>query len=92
MSKSETMKTRIARLPISMVKISAAGTWWSTKRVRKPSAAAVAVEVAAATAAAVAEGAVGTVADAAEADAAEIAATAAIAATAGNFKTLSLCF
>ena len=41
------MKTPIARSPLSMGRISAAGTWWSTKRVRRLSAAVAAVAAAA---------------------------------------------
>jgi hypothetical protein len=80
------MKKRIARSPTSTVRISVAGTWWSTKRVRKLSdrvaavgaeAMAVVVVVAEAVAAIVADVVVA-------ADAAVIAGTVVTAATAGR--------
>src|SRR5579883_944217 len=78
------MKTPIARSPLSMGRISAAGTWWSTKRVRRLSAAVAAVAAAATVVAeaAVVIGVGGAVVGGAAI--AEIVATAAIAGTAGN--------
>ena len=65
---------------ISMVRILAAGTWWSTKLVRRPNVRAEAVDGAAM--AAVVADAVETAADVEEEVAAEIAATGVIGATA----------
>ena len=78
------MKMRIARLPTLMVRISAAGTWWSTKHVPKPNAAEVVVAAAGMVAVVVAVAAGIAVAAAVAAVAAGIVATEVTAETAGS--------
>jgi hypothetical protein len=77
------MKKPTVPLPPSTVRISGAGTWWSTKRVRKPSVPAAVVAVAGVVGMAVA---VAVIVEAVAVEAAvEIVVTVEIAETAGKF-------